>query len=229
MPAWRVALIVAGAVLLFPLLVGGPSAMLYALPVVLVLAGVWGAFTYHDAVEERAFYREYESAAPPLEPGPDLPSPDVSEELLDLVKSARQHAMRLVEDEGAPFPAFLMFDDDRGNLRVRRVGTEGQAALAKARSMAQALERDVERAVIAYPGTATDERGKVRPAILLEAAERQSRNRTVSFAQTFVRKRLLSPAHPVGKQRFMGTVGVPLLVGERLTSWRATGADPWAG
>ena len=229
MPGWRVALVVAGAFILLPLLIFGPTSLFTFLPVVLLVAAVAGALTYMDSVEDREFVERYETAAPPLEHAEDLPRPDVSEELMDLVKSAREHAIRLVEDEGAPFPAFLMFEDDRGSLRIRRVGAEGAAAIPKARSMAQALERDIERVVIAYPGTAKDARGRPRPAIMLEAAERQARGRTVAFAQPFVRKRLLRPAHPLGRQRFVGTVPYTLLVGERARSWRTAGGDPWAG
>lgn len=205
----KIALILAGTVVGIGFLIGHP---LILLPLAFLVAGIG----YLNAWETDDFRRAYESSGPvAVDDGPDAPRMDVTEELLDLVRSATQLAVRRLEDEGAPLGPFVLLEDGHGSVRIRRLSVERwEDGGARAREAARALGPATERVVAVYEDWVTLPRSRRQTAIVMEAAERGWRPRTVRFAQPYRRKGFLRPVSTIDRLRFLGEAPHTLLIPE---------------
>ncbi len=128
---------------------------------------------------------------------------DLGDELADLLRSAEYRARRSLEDTGKLDP-FVMYEDAGGNVRVRAVdASDPERTLQRAREAARAVDPTAPRLVLAVPGIAEID-GRPRRAVIYEAAETGFRERTLSFAQEYRRRRLIFPATLVGDPTYVG-------------------------
>jgi hypothetical protein len=128
---------------------------------------------------------------------------DLGEELLDLLISARQRAVRLLEDHGRLDP-FVMYEDRQGSVRIRPVeGSDPAQALARARESARSVDPSAPRLVVVVADR-TNYRGKEQPVVRYEAAERRFQDRTLVFIQPIRVRRLMFPATVEGLPIYVG-------------------------
>jgi hypothetical protein len=132
-----------------------------------------------------------------------MPEPDMSEELVDLLRTTRVRADRFIADLGRPYP-FVAWHDRSGEPHAKLIEVpKGGDPMAPARAYASALDASAPRVVVCVPGRGTVD-GKSKACVLYEAAERGSLDRTVTFAQAYTPKRLVFGGQLVGRPEFAG-------------------------
>jgi hypothetical protein len=133
----------------------------------------------------------------------DLPTLDVSDELLDLVKLASQRINRELQSRGRA-DAIVMYEDHAGDARIRRIeGPQDEMILARARQAARGVDPQASRIVLAVSGS-THINGKRRPVVYYEAAELGFSDRTLAFMQRYRRKLWPMIAHVQGRPFYIG-------------------------
>ncbi|MDQ3688990.1 MAG: hypothetical protein M3406_02950 [Chloroflexota bacterium] len=198
MSDWRVAAVVAGAIAILAV-TSGLGWLLFAPGILIVLVAWLNARDW--SVYERDPW-DLPSTAPKVAEV-SAPCMDLDDELGDLLRSARDLATRLLEDDGRLEP-FVMFEDGDGEFRVRKVAVDGGAdGLARGRAVARQVDPSAPRVVLVVPGV-LDFAGKARPSILFEAGEHLFQARTLAFAQLYRPKRLMFPAAAEGRTLYLG-------------------------
>src|SRR4051794_20871311 len=78
--------------------------------------------------------------------------PGVGDELLDLVKTAYEHADRSLRHDGH-IPAFVMYEEHSGEVHVRELdASDSERAMPRAREVARALDEHIPRLVAVATG-----------------------------------------------------------------------------
>jgi hypothetical protein len=168
--------------------------------------GLFGAIVlYRELWRDEAFERDQFPSHAPMLLLRDRPSLDVSDELADLLRLAKQRVNTGLATQGR-FDPFVIYDDRNGSSRMRLVAMGGNPdmVLARARETARAVPSEATRVVLAIMSGAVIDR-KRTPVVYYEAAERWHLARTHAFVQRYHRKHLLVPG---------GVVGLPIYVGE---------------
>lgn len=205
MSDWRVAAVVAGLVVILAITTG--LGWLVLAPGIVIVMATW--LNARDWNAYGADPWDLPSTAPKVAETP-APSIDLDDELADLLRSARDLAIRRLEHDGRVEP-FVMFEDADGEFRVRKVSVDsGADALARGRTVARQVDTSAPRVVLVVPGL-LELAGKARPAILFEAGEHRFEARTMAFAQLYRPKRLIFRA---------GADGPAMYIGEALHSLR---------
>ncbi len=157
-------------------------------------AAVAAAIAFLNARDWEAFGRapfDLSSTAPKVSTAESV-SIDLGDELDDLLRSASYRARRSLEDTGTLEP-FVMYENAAGEVRTRRVdASDPEAALARARESARAVDASAPRIVLAVPGLAEID-GRPTRVVMYEAAERRFRERTLAFVQPYRPGRLKLP------------------------------------
>jgi hypothetical protein len=186
--------------------------------VLLPLAVLGGLIAFLNARDWTAFgplSGDLPTRAPVLaDVHPEAPGIDLDDELEDLLVSARDHAVRQIED-GKQVEPFVMWQDAQGNVKVRRVTTsDPELAMARAREAARAIDQSSPRVVIGLAGRVRID-GRRGHAILFEVAERGFRERTLGFAQMYRPKQLVFSGQAQGRLLYLGDAAHTLRFSDR--------------
>jgi hypothetical protein len=167
-----------------------------------MIGATFAAFGVFVALVRTRFKPKATSRAPFVVPD-GLPAPDMSEELLDLLRTTRVRADRFIAERGHAMP-LIAWHDRSGEPHAKLVDVpKGADPLVRAREMARALDASAPRVVICVPGLGLVG-GRAKLCVLYEAAEQGFRDRTVSFRQAYSPRRLIFPGQLRGLMEFAG-------------------------
>lgn len=189
------ALAVSAAIWLF-------SAWVFSFRTGAVLVGGFAAVAMFIVLVRSGSRKPVASRAPFIVPV-GMPEPDMSEELVDLLRTTRVRADRFIAERGRPVP-FVAWHDRAGEPHAKLVDApRGAEPLTRARELARSLDASAPRVVLCVPGRGTVA-GKSGACVLYEAAERGFRDRTVTLVQAYSPKRIVFGGQLVGKPEFAG-------------------------
>ena len=181
-----------GALILAPAVVFGSGEYVAPAFAAAVIVGLFaGLSSYRSALFDEPSPSAWRKDVPAaLASEQTMVQMDLDEELADLIVSASQRAIRILED-GKRLTPFVMFEDASGDVRTRLIDAPQDRWLSRARETARGIDSSAPRVVIAVDGQVTDGARWSRAAVLYEAAERTHRPRTLAFIQLYRPRRLI--------------------------------------